>query len=266
MIMKSPISIVMTCVALLVFIAGCDQRSLTIPTDPTAVTTSAADRVLAFRYSTATSQGATYFIALYETVPAKDTPQDTVVEVAIDDSLFTMTYMNFPPYLSGWFSLTPHLITGEPRVKLYIDEQEKLNTIVKPVNKPSVAFPVSYDYQQPLYLNWAVNPGNQYQFVRAESWPVDIVGNFSPYSKYVRQLAANVRSHRFPANCVTVAGTLENTVFGLIVQQVNYKVVGKTAVMVYQEEGSSYQGSGTRLENDLTRDAALEIHEQLSGR
>lgn len=264
--MKAALTLLMTGMILLAVLTGCDSRTLNIPTNPTQVSQDDADRVLAFRYKSASAAGGLYSIAMYDNGTKTRDVDDSVVELAIGDSLIELIYMNHPPWKPGWFSSADFLVQNGQTIKLTIDGQIVLNTVIKTVYKSSVAFPGSYDYEQSLNLNWAVTAGNQYQFVRAESWPLDEVGNIYPHSKYVRQLAANTRSHRFPANCVMVAGTLENTVFGLIVQQVNYKVVGKTAVMVYQEEGSSYQGSGTRLENDLTRDAALEIHEQLSGR
>lgn len=264
--MKAILTLIMTGLILLAVLAGCDNRTLNIPTNPTQVSSEDADRVLAFSYESSISGKDYYRIALYGATGNQKDNSDSVVEVAIGDSLIPLHYHAYIPFFIGWISDDAHLITGEPSIRLKINNNVVLNTKIKAVNKASVAFPGSYDYQQSLNLNWAVTPGNQYQFVRAESWPLNEEGSNSPYSRYVRQLAANTRSHRFPSNCVTPAGSLENTLFALIVQQVNYKIVSKTAVMVYHEEGSGYQGSRTRGIIDITRDAALEIHEQLTGR
>jgi hypothetical protein len=243
MIMKTTLFSLTVAVVLLFTFCGCDERTVDVPYNPDNVSSNDADWVLAFRYETALSAGDFYRIELYSTTDKQKDIEDSIVEITVGDSLIPLYYHNYIPFFKGWMADDAHLLDEEQIIELKIDNERVIYTRVKPVNKVSAAFPAEYDYQQSLTLNWAVSSGNQYQFVRAEAWSDTEEGSNSPYSQYVKQVGASSRRHIFPANCVSPAGSLEWTTFLLIVQEINYKLVGKSAVMVYQEETQGYYGN-----------------------
>jgi hypothetical protein len=227
-------------------LSGCDQRTINVPTDPTQVSNDDAKRVLAFNYNSSISGKDYYFISLYDTVDSGKDISDDIVELSIGDSLIPMHYLYLPPikYVNyGWFTEDTHMLDGYQNIKLRINGNIVLNTTIKSINKANAAFPGSYDHLQPLTLNWAVSSGNQYQFAKAESWANNTDGGIGPYSSYIKKIAPYARSYTFPANCVTLIGEPQYTVFVLEVQEVNYKIVNRNAVMVYQNEGYGYMAT-----------------------
>lgn len=242
-------------------ITGCDQRVVDVPTDPTQVSSLDAKRVLAFEYDTTLPSGDFYNIALYSTSDNDKDVSDDIVVLIIGDSLVPLTYHNYPPFAPGWFSYESHALADEQQIRLKIDNLTVLNTFIKKIGKANAAFPAEYDYQQPLTLNWSVAATNEYQFVRAESWDGECDGCFLPYSSYSRRILNTAGSFTFPANCVSlVDDSLEQTIFILCVEEVNYKIVNTTAVMVYQEESIGYNFMIDKNSGHARSNRALDIH------
>jgi len=230
--------------ALLLTVTSCDKRKLEVPTDPSLVTSADAERVLAFEFEYATDDSGRYFIALFDTIDKGKDANDDIVQVMLGDSLIGLDYYeNDIPYKPlGWYSEVSYYITGLTEVKLYINGKKKLTTMIQPVGRAYAYFPRYYDYQQPLTLDWSVASTNQYQFVRVESWRFNVNGiNIYPYDSYIKQVSDTTASVTFPANCVElVNGDSLQTHFMLCVEEVNYKIVGNSAVMVYQDEDQYY--------------------------
>ena len=240
--MKKAILLLTVGLIITALFTGCDKRNgLSVPTDPLNVSDKDADRVLTFQYDNNKSKTDQYFIALYNTDSKSKAVNDDIVVLTLGDSVIALVYHNYPPDASGWFSDGSHQISGTKNIKLKINNKIILNTNITAINTASAAFPANYDYQQPLTLNWAVDSTNEYQFVRAESWDNEVVGSYSPLSEYVKKIPTNQARFTFPANCVSIsAGGLSQTSFILFVEEVNYKIIKKTAVMVYQEESWGY--------------------------
>ena len=265
--MRHSLWLVLIGILLLSGFTGCDRRSVDVPSKPQQVSSNDAKRVLAFQHYTTLLGKQYYNIFLYNTEDYnKDTDDGDVVEVVIADSVITMHYFDIPCWGGkGWYAEDSHYLAASQTVKLRINDKTVLTTTVKAVNRASAAFPASYDYQRPLTLNWYVASGNQYQFVKAEAWFSNMNCLLSPYSAYVKQVGAYERTHNFPAGCVTVTGDPEETALVLAVQQVNYKIADKTAVMVYQIESYGYQGvRAAEPKREMMRSAG-QIHNLLWG-
>jgi hypothetical protein len=264
--MKTTLLALSLAVVLMCAICGCDQRKVDVPTNPADVSTNQADRVLAFRYVTEISGGDYYDIALLHTSSTSKDVNTDIVELVVGDSTITLGYLNTPPLEEGWYATGSHLINDNQSIILRINGNTILSTVTRPVNRASAAFPAVYDYQQPLTLNWAVSSGNQYQYVRAEAWSNVEEGMNSPNNQYVKQVGASSRSHLFPANCVSPADSLQFTTFVLVVQEINYKIVGKSAVMFYQEDAQSYAGNGSKKMERFKRTNSLALYNILTQR
>ncbi len=236
--MKQLAIVTASALVLALAVTGCDRRTIDVPTYPTQVSADAANRVLVFQYD---GGGRTdnYFIYLLPTQELKAGYEDDEVIIEIGGDTVPLHYASIPG-AAGWYANLPHPLGGQQDIRLLINGQAVLNTFVKPVNKVSAAFPASYDLHQPLTLNWAVLSGNQYQFVRAEAWHNYLDGEMQPYSSYVKQTAADARSHLFPADCISLDTGPDSSHAVLTVQQVNYKIVSRTAVMVFQEDSQPY--------------------------
>lgn len=265
--MKTTNFCILVSIFLIVFAVGCDKRNINVPTDPTQVSTHDAKRVLAFTLDESKLNGDKYYINLFNTNNGYADAEDDIVVVAWGDSLTPMIYRNFPGFFSGWVSDVSIPLSDEQHITLRINDSVILNTFVSPVNKASVAFPEHYDYSQPYYLNWAVSSRNQYQFVLVNSYNnVQIDGGDNLFSSFVRQIPANQSSFTIPANCVALFNdSAADTEIRLMVEEVNYKIVNKTAVMVYQIEGHQYSYN-TKANKVVPRleQRILDIHNSLS--
>jgi len=228
-------------VLLLLCITGCDERNLKVPFDPTQVNDDDVKRVLTFRYDNSSQSGDNYYIALFNTETKGIDTNDTLVQVALDDSMIDLQYIDNPPFYPGWYSEFSYPLYSISKIKLYINDKQIFSSDVKPVGLANAAFPQNYDYTKPLKLNWSVSSKNQYQFVFAESWDTSAEGLIHPYSSYVKQISNTTASYTFPANCVSlVMGDSLRTSFVLGVKEVNYRLIGSSALMVYQEEMQTY--------------------------
>lgn len=244
-------------------LTACDQRVPQIPTDPLQVPSKDAEWVLAFERNNIGS----YMIELHYT---KEFMQDMVnwqIELILGETTLPLNLVNPTPELNYWSVQNPQSIGVRTPLKLLINNVVILDSHVTRVNTASAAFPNDYDYQQPLTLNWAVTSGNMYQFVRVEAFQT-IVGEgkwaYDAYSKYLKQISATRRIYNFPANCVAQDGLLSNSVIRIGIQQVNYKIVGKTAVLVSDLESWSYSvnKSGRCYSDQYLR--PIELHKILS--
>ena len=208
---------------------GCDKRkSLTIPNDPQSVSHKDAKTVLAFAVDDNLAKSDYYTIALYNTTIDGQIALEDSVALVLGDSLIALNYHSYPPSSSGWFADHSYQITDTEHITLYVNNHYILSTNIAAIHKASVAFPSSYNYQEPLTLSWATGITNSYQFVYVEAWENGLEGSVDPYSEYVKQIAANKATFTFPANAVTLGNhTLENTSFILGVEEVNYKIVKK---------------------------------------
>ncbi len=264
--MRHIVGLILMAILLLGIINGCDRRVIEVPTNPQQVSDEDAARVLSFQYHTTLEGIQYYYINLYKTADYnKDLDDSDVVEVVIADSVIAMHYYDIPCWGGkGWYAEDTHQLKSTQTVKLRINDRTVLTTNVRAVNKANSAFPATYDPQQPLTLNWYVASGNQYQFVKAEAWVNNMECVHSPYSAYVRQVAAYARTHDFPANCITVEGDPENTTLVLAVQEVNYKVADNTAVMVYQIDSYGYWGVRFNTDREEQVQATRELMSQLS--
>jgi len=247
------------------FITGCDQREFDVPTDPTQVSSSDADWVLAFSYYYDGLQNSQdkYEISLYNTNSFnRDVPVEDIVVLTVGDSIIPLIYHEYFIYQqSGWFADGAYVLNGQQHISLSINGTMQLNTFIKPVGKANAAFPADYNSQQSLTLNWSIAAQNEYQFVRAESYDNTIEGYNPPHSIYSRRIARTAGSFKFPANCVSlVNGYLGQTGFLLCIEEVNYKIVNKTAVMVYQEETNGYNFMTLKNSGHVFSNRALDIH------
>lgn len=251
---------------LLSFFTGCDRRNVEVPTSPQAVSNNDAARVLSFQYHTTLEGRQFYYINLYNTSDYnKDVEDDDVVEVVIADSVIAMHYFDIPCWGGkGWYAEDGHYLTSSQTVKLRINDKTVLTTSVKAVNKANSAFPSTYNPEEALTLNWYVASGNQYQFVKAEAWVNNMECVHSPYDAYVRQVAAYARTHNFPADCITVEGDPEDTTLILAVEEVNYKIADRTAVMVYQIDGYGYWGVRRQANSKTQAQNSRELYHLLS--
>jgi hypothetical protein len=256
----------------LIFIAlftGCDERkSVTVPTDPQSVNHKDAKTVLAFQLDDNLSKSDYYSIALYNTSTTGQIALDDSVALVLGDSVFTMNYHSYPPLASGWFTNRSHKLTGTEHITLYVNNHSIMSTNITAINKASVAFPAHYNYQESLTMNWATGTTNTYQFVKVEAWDAGLEGSTEPFSEYVKQIAANKASYTFPANAVSLGThTLLETFFVLGVEEVNYKIVKNTAVMVYQNESFSYSNNNIKKPTESNiKHNILSIQRILSGR
>ncbi len=261
--MRQAILLLVGVVIIGILITACDRRELNVPTDPYQVSSDDASRVLAFQYVTHIGAGDYYHITLQETSRHNRDINTDEVTISIGDSLITLYYVDFVPMFTGWLSEDAHLLSQEQQVNLKINDVSIVNTLVKKVNKANAAFPATYDYLLPLNLNWAVESGNQYQFAKAGAWSNNQEGDYHPQYVYSKRIAAYSRSHTFPSNCVDISGTPLDVIISFGVEEVNYKIVGNTAVMVYQDELTAY-AAGKRQEATRQLDfQALELYQKV---
>lgn len=231
-----------------VLITGCDRRSLEVPTDPTQVSTKQADWVLTFVYDESQNGTDFYIIRLYDTSEQIRDSENTSVVLILDNTEIALQYFNVPGYGKFWYAGQSYPLPNSTYAELIIDGIRILRTTISPVNKVSVAFPNAYDYQTALSLNWAVATGNQYQFIRVDAWFSDLNGEIAPYSSYIKQVAPFARNHFIPANSISLMGDPVDTELYITVREVNYKIINKIAVMVYQDETQGYSATGEILD------------------
>ncbi len=255
-------------IGLLIIISftGCDKRKINVPTDPADVDSNDAKWVLAFAYDTDnTTKSEKYYIQLYCTEEISSAMQDYDVNVIIGDSLFQMTYANMVPFFEGWSVQGSQRIPDYKRIVLRVNDNVVLNTHFDEIYTANAAFPATYDYQQPLTLNWALAHNNGYQFVSASSWDQYTDEVKSVYSSYTKQIQASQSSYTFPANCVSlVDGDSLRTGFSIGVEEVNYKVIGNCAVMVYQNEFYGYIPFGLQLKKQSNESRIMDIYHRLN--
>jgi len=257
---KSILGLFVGFVLLLTFTA-CDRRNIDVPTDPTRVSSNDAKWVLSFLLNNIDK----YTIELHSTSDFTAEMQNYNIELTLGDSLLDFYYANPVSGLEFWSAYGVYDIPEQLPIKLKINGTTVLNSFVTPVNKANAAFPASYNYLQPLTLNWAVTSGNQYQFARAESFFFNDKWSYAAYSSYIRQVSANTRNYTFPANCLTLEGDSLNTVFSIGIQEIDYKIVNKTAILVSQIENYYYPAAaGSKIRVPADYHNALVIHKILS--
>ena len=249
----------------LIMLTGCDQRELNVPTNPSQVETKDAKRVLAFEIAdNAKTKGNDYSIAMYSTETISEALQDDVVTVTLGDSVVTLIYSSTPPFFTGWKATGRYEIEDGEQIVLKINNQRKLTTTFDALCTVSVPFPLHYNYQQPLSLNWAVSHKNEYQFVRAGSYDIYVDGGDNTSSSFIKQISASRMNYLFPANCVSLCGDSLSTRFTIGVEEVNYKIIAKNAVMVYQYEYQTYSAIGNKSTKQQTKSRILELNNHLS--
>jgi hypothetical protein len=251
--MKTRVCIAVMFLLATVMFISCDRRSLEVPTDPTAVSTSTADWVLALEFDQTQNGSDFYHIRLYNASEQTRISENSDVTIILDTVEIALQYFDVPLYGTFWYAEQSYPLNNSVSTELWIDGSRIMKTTVTPVNKVSVAFPGNYDYQEDLNLNWAVASGNQYQFVRLDAWFNNTNGDIAPYDFYIKQVAPYARNHIIPANSISLIGDPEGTSLVLSVREVNYKIINKTAVMVFQDESQGYSATGEELRKNQMR-------------
>jgi len=270
--MKTTVLSIIVGLLLTIFAFGCDRRKVDVPSEPNQVSSNDAKRVLTFSYVDSHSGKDFYNVSLYDTDYYEDSHDGTrnsiydLVSVSIGDTLVPLLYHDNGYYGDGWWSDTGYSISGEQLITLNINNNAVLNSHIEAIHRASAAFPASYDYQQPLTLNWAVSTTNEYQFVIADTkYLIDGVYYFQNSAKrYAKQIPANQCSYTFPANCVPLKTGKYDRFAYLCVEEVNYKIVNKTAIMVYQEEGYLYNSGTVKNNGQRFQQRIMDIHRTLS--
>jgi len=119
-------------------------------------------------------------------------------------------------------------------VEFLLNGTSKVNSSLKIAYLPSAVFPLNYDYAEPAAISWTVAGNSQYQFAGASSEKEDT----EQTSDHVRQLDPGVRAYTVPANAVDDFGP--GTEFTLGVDQMNYKVVSRIAMMSIGSDVQTY--------------------------
>jgi hypothetical protein len=266
--MKALVLGVIAGLILIIFALGCDRRHIDVPSEPALVSANDAKRVLAFSFVTTISGTDYYKVSLHDTGGYQAVHEGTrnsiydLVNVTIGGITVPLIYHDYGYSGEGWWSDVNYSISGEQPITLKINNDTVLNSHIDAIHTASVAFPAAYNYLQPLTLNWAVEAQNRYQFVRLESG-IFTAGQWYLSDSYIKQIQASQCSFTFPANCVSLCYQPELTEFYLCVEEVDYKIVGKTAVMVYQEEGNIYNAD-TKNNRQRLGKRILDIYRALS--
>jgi hypothetical protein len=240
--MKRFLLVIIVGLLLIILFSGCDKRKFDVPTDPSQISSKVADWVLAFEYvQIPLCKSYFYQVKLLSTRPIAADMYDDIVTLTLGDSSIVLSYSNLPDRDEGWYSTNGCLLGEEVHVTLKVNNTLILNTFINGIHKTSVAFPNTYDISEPMNVHWALDDYNQFQFANANSWDMSAVDMSQPYSSYSRKLTNDVGNHIFPANCVSlVDNSLDSTLFTYNIEQVDYKIVKKTAVMVYYNDDIAY--------------------------
>lgn len=223
---------------LLAFI-GCediysDDDTEFIPTGPSAITSSRADWTISISPIFGGSSPSAHLVMLYCLNLINPPTSPTPINLKIDGSQVPMSLFF---YIPGVFSGITDLQQGETYdIEFIYNNVLKVDTTIRIAYIPNANFPQSFASNQSAFLSWQLAGSNQYQFVgaRSENESTD------QDSDYVKQIEPNIRSYTIPANAVQDYGP--GTEYTLGVDEVNFKVVNRIAVMSIASDARNYHG------------------------
>jgi len=266
--MKTSIWVVALGILLVFFITGCDKRQIDMPTSPQDISPDDADWVLAFnRIIDYTIDS--YFINLYSTADITSAMEEDSVSLTLGTQTFPLIYHEDTDSTGHWTAESLYPVSEQKSIQLYINGNKVLDSYVRPVGKASAAFPSYYHVYESLKLNWSVYGQSDYQLVRAlvyEDIDDEKSRDITILDTYIRTLGAYIRSFTFPANCVSINIFSPNQqIVSLAVAELNYRVVGKTAMMSYHYETQGYSVNKGTGQKDVKGIEPIEIYKLLNG-
>jgi len=148
-----------------------------------------------------------------------------------------------PGYYSGMIDLT----AGQDYSVLFkYNNVTKLDTSIKGVYPPNITYPDIYDVGQATTLNWTLPASNQYQFVGVSSYYNN--GTNEQSDDWVKQLSGASRNFTIPANPVQNFGS--PTQYYIWLDQMNYQLLQRVALMVFGYSGHNYGGKQAEMNPD----------------
>lgn len=251
--MKSLLIIALFSISL-IFLAGCgnpEDHDNNIPTGPEDITFGIADWVLVVSPVLDGKDPAATIVMLYcLDVLHYPTSSDELVVKIDDDEIVMSNFFMIPGVYMGSAVLNQG---STYNVQFFINGLSKLNTSLKIAYIPHVTFPLNYSYNQPATLSWTVAGNSQYQFAGASSEKEETEQS----SEHVKQLDVTSRTYTIPANSIQDFGP--GTEFMLGVDQVNYKLINRVALMSIGSDTQSYYSNKTAVNVKYMADRALMI-------
>lgn len=239
------------------FIFSCKETNSDNPTDvvitnPDDITSAVADWLLVFGTG---DYEKTENAILLNYLKATDVPLDSdVFTVEIDGiSVALESIMGVP----GLYYSTYNLTEGQTyQIVLKKNGTQILDTTQKIVYGADVAFPATFDHTQSTPLSWSLANNNQYQFAGISSYKSNYPNEDSTDEYYV-QLPVASRSYTIQANAVDDFG--DETEYSLGVEQLDYHVTNRIAVMSFYEDFEDYGtlGKSSHTGNLLAKAKAL---------
>jgi hypothetical protein len=223
------------------FISGCNETDSNNPTDvvisdPDDITSAVADWLLVF--GTGDYEDKTENAILLNYLKATDLPLYTdVFTVEVNGvSLDLQSFMGVP----GLYYTTYNLTEGATyTIVLKKNGTQILSTSQKMVYGAEVTFPNTYDPTTSAPLSWTLPDNNQYQFAGISSFKSNYPDE-DDTDEYFVQLPVTSRSYTIQANAVDDFGA--ETEYSLGVEQLNYHITNRIAVMSFYEDFESYGG------------------------
>ena len=220
-------------------IAGCggsddndNDNNNTLPTNPDAVTSENADWLVSLMAIPGAKDELTqYVIVRYLLTANVPTTDDDVVLMINNVDVALEGYSVIPGTYMGYVDLNEGT---EYAVKFIYNGTTKIDTQLKIAYMPSVTFPATFTANQAAAISWTQGGNNQYQFIEALS----ISPDYTDESDEVKQLDVSARSYTFPANSVESYGS--GTLYYLILDQMNFKIENRIALMSYANDSQEY--------------------------
>jgi hypothetical protein len=242
----------------LIFLAGCgnpEDHENHIPTGPEDITFGIADWVLVVSPVLDGKVPSASIVMLYclDVLHYPTSSDELIVKIADDEIVMSNFFM-----IPGVYVGSAMLNQGSTyNVEFFINGLSKLNTSLKIAYIPHATFPLNYSYNQPATLNWTVAGNSQYQFAGASSEKEET----DQSSEHVKQLDVSSRTYTIPANSVQDFGP--GTEFRLGVDQVNYKLMNRIALMSIGSDTQSYYSSKTADNVKQIADKALMVFKRV---
>jgi hypothetical protein len=230
-----PILMIMMLTMMLIF-SGCggsdNSGNPIIPTRPDEVTPAMADWLLVISPVLNSKIDDPAVVMLYcLDVLNYPTAEDAIIVTINGTDIGVTSFFMMPGIYIG----SALLDQGQTYdVEFLLNGTSKVNSSIKIAYLPNAVFPQNYDYTEPATISWTVVGNSQYQFAGASSKKEDT----EEASDHVRQLEPGIRTYTVPANSVDDFGP--GTEYTLGVDQINYKVVNRIAMMSIGSDVQTY--------------------------
>ncbi len=256
--------LILSVAVIALFLAACggdSNNSSDLPTSYDDITHSVADWVIMFGNSSDLSK-TPHMVFVYWTGDMAGLSETDTAELTFGgQSVNLETFFGMP----GMYFAAIEATEGQTyNVEYKYNGVTKVSTDLKMAYACTGTFPNTFNPAESATFNWTVSNNNQYQIAGGYATLESQTGDDDQEMDSFVEIPATDRTFTLGANKLTNFGT--GTYYGLEIDQLNYKVVSKVALMSIAGDMAEY-GYATKQDQALSmRTRAINIYKHMQNR